>query len=89
MLICFRVFASWTVIRKYRVKHLFSSTEAVQSDLLLVFIVLLKDELSNHLRVKKHLGAFGVDFVLVEAVLEDDFQVVVGFDRSIDSLVEI
>jgi len=68
---------------------LFSSTEAVQSDLLLVFIVLLKDELSNHLRVKKHLGAFGVDFVLVEAVLEDDFQVVVGFDRSIDSLVEI
>ena len=89
MLICFRVFASWTVICKYRVKHLFSSTEAVQSDLLLVFIVLLKDELSNHLRVKKHLGAFGVDFVLVEAVLEDDFQVVVGFDRSIDSLVEI
>ena len=68
---------------------MFSGSEAVQSYLLLVFIVLLKDELSYHFRVKKHLGAFGVDFVLVEAVLEYDFQVVVGFDRSIDSLIKI
>jgi len=85
MLMSFRVLASWTVISKLWVQNLFRSAETVQSDLLLVFIVLLKNELADHLSVKKHFEALRVDLILLEAVVDHDFQVVVRLGRSIDS----
>jgi len=85
MLMSFWVLASWTVISKCWVQNLFGSAETVQSDLLLIFVILLKNELTDHLSVKKHFEAFRVDLILLEAVLDHNFQVVVRLDRSQDS----